>query len=163
MVSVTEAEVRAALDAVVDPCSVVAGAPAGLVQMGLVRALELSEGEAGATIRVRIGVTEPGCLMGASFAAQARAQLERLDGVVRVEIELTTRTTGCRATSTATISAASTPCGQRGGQRSSAGAARLPGRDAAPGRGSPRLRRGTPPHLCVRRLPLSYSRHRPAA
>jgi metal-sulfur cluster biosynthetic enzyme len=88
MVSVTEANVRAALDAVVDPCSVVAGAPAGLVQMGLVRALELSEGDAGATIRLRIGVTEPGCLMGASFAAQARAQLERLDGVARVEIEL---------------------------------------------------------------------------
>jgi metal-sulfur cluster biosynthetic enzyme len=88
MVCVTEVEIRAALDAVVDPCSVVAGAPAGLVQMGLVRALELSESEAGATIRVRIGVTEPGCLMGASFAAQARAQLEQLDGVVRVEIEL---------------------------------------------------------------------------
>jgi metal-sulfur cluster biosynthetic enzyme len=88
MVSVTVANVREALDAVVDPCSVVAGAPAGLVQMGLVRALELSEGDAGATIRVRIGVTEPGCLMGASFAAQARAQLERLDGVARVEIEL---------------------------------------------------------------------------
>ncbi len=88
MVRVTEAEIRAALDAVVDPCSVVAGAPAGLVQMGLVRALELSESEAGATIRVRIGVTEPGCLMGASFAAQARAQLEQLEGVARVEIEL---------------------------------------------------------------------------
>jgi metal-sulfur cluster biosynthetic enzyme len=88
MVCVTEVEVRAALDAVVDPCSVVAGAPAGLVQMGLVRALELLDGEAGATIRVRIGVTEPGCLMGASFAAQARAQLEQLDGVALIEIEL---------------------------------------------------------------------------
>jgi metal-sulfur cluster biosynthetic enzyme len=88
MVGVSEAEIRAALDAVLDPCSVVAGAPAGLVQMGLVRALELSEGESGATIRVRIGVTEPGCLMGASFAAQARTQLERLDGVAHVEIEL---------------------------------------------------------------------------
>jgi metal-sulfur cluster biosynthetic enzyme len=88
MVGVSEAEVREALDAVVDPCSVVAGAPAGLVQMGLVRSLELSEGESGATIRICIGVTEPGCLMGASFAAQARAQLERLAGVARVEIEL---------------------------------------------------------------------------
>ena len=88
MVGVSEAEIRAALDAVLDPCSVVAGAPAGLVQMGLVRALELREGETGAMIPVRIGVTEPGCLMGASFAAQARAQLERLDGVAHVEIEL---------------------------------------------------------------------------
>ena len=88
MVGVTEAEVRATLDTVVDPCSIVAGAPAGLVEMGLVRALALSEGEGGTTIRLRIGVTEPGCLMGASFAAQARAQLERLDGVASVEIEL---------------------------------------------------------------------------
>jgi metal-sulfur cluster biosynthetic enzyme len=88
MVGLSEADVGAARDAVLDPCSVVAGAPAGLVQMGLVRSLELSEAESGATIRVRIGVTEPGCLMGASFAAQARAQLERLDGVAHVEIEL---------------------------------------------------------------------------
>jgi metal-sulfur cluster biosynthetic enzyme len=88
MVSLTETDVRAALDGVIDPCSIVAGAPAGLVQMGLVRALEVAAGEQGATIRMRIGVTEPGCLMGASFAAQARAQLERLDGVAHIEIEL---------------------------------------------------------------------------
>lgn len=84
----TEAEVRAALDTVIDPCSVVAGVPAGLAEMGLVRALEVTDGEDGVTIRVRIGVTEPGCLMGASFAARARAQLERLDGVTHIEIEL---------------------------------------------------------------------------
>jgi metal-sulfur cluster biosynthetic enzyme len=88
MVGLTETNVRAALDAVIDPCSIVAGAPAGLIQMGLVRALDVADGEEGATIRVRIGVTEPGCLMGASFAAQARAQLERLDGVAHIEIEL---------------------------------------------------------------------------
>lgn len=88
MVGVTAGQVRAALNAVIDPCSVVAGAPAGLAEMGLVRALEVTHGEDGATIRVRIGVTEPGCLMGASFAARARAQLERLDGVAHIEIEL---------------------------------------------------------------------------
>ena len=88
MVGLSEAEIRAALDGVLDPCSVAAGAPAGLAEMGLIRALELSDGEDGASIRVRIGVTEPGCLMGASFAAQARARLELLDGVAHVEIEL---------------------------------------------------------------------------
>jgi metal-sulfur cluster biosynthetic enzyme len=88
MVGVTEAAVRAALDAVVDPCSVVAGAPAGLAEMGLLRALEISVQDGGTAIRLRIGVTEPGCLMGASFAAQARAQLERLEGVTHIEIEL---------------------------------------------------------------------------
>jgi metal-sulfur cluster biosynthetic enzyme len=88
VVGVTEATVRAALDAVVDPCSVVAGAPAGLAEMGLVRALELSERDGGTAVRLRIAVTEPGCLMGASFAAQARAQLERLEGVTHIEIDL---------------------------------------------------------------------------
>jgi metal-sulfur cluster biosynthetic enzyme len=88
MVGLSEAEVRAALDEILDPCSVAAGAPAGLVEMGLLRALELSDGEDGARIRLRIGVTEPGCLMGASFAAQARARLELLGGVASVEIEL---------------------------------------------------------------------------
>src|SRR5471032_1687453 len=88
MVGLSETEVRAALDEILDPCSLAAGAPAGLVEMGLLRALELSDGEDGARIRLRIGVTEPGCLMGASFAAQARARLELLCGVASVEIEL---------------------------------------------------------------------------
>ncbi len=88
MDGLNEADVRAALNGVVDPCSVVAGAPAGLIEMGLVRALQICEGEHGATISLRIGVTEPGCLMGASFAAQARARLEGLAGVAHVEIEL---------------------------------------------------------------------------
>jgi metal-sulfur cluster biosynthetic enzyme len=88
MVGVSEADVRAALDEVLDPCSVVAGAPAGLAEMGLVRALEISERDGGAVVRLRIGVTEPGCLMGASFAAQARVRLEQLAGIAQVEIEL---------------------------------------------------------------------------
>jgi metal-sulfur cluster biosynthetic enzyme len=88
MVGLSETEVRAALDEILDPCSLAAGAPAGLVEMGLLRSLELSDGDGGTRIRLRIGVTEPGCLMGASFAAQARARLELLAGVASVEIEL---------------------------------------------------------------------------
>jgi metal-sulfur cluster biosynthetic enzyme len=87
MVGVSEAEVRAALDGIVDPCSVVAGAPAGISEMGLVRSLELSNGVGGTNVRLRIGVTEPGCLMGASFIAQARARLSALEGVAEIEIE----------------------------------------------------------------------------
>jgi metal-sulfur cluster biosynthetic enzyme len=56
--------------------------------MGLIRALALSEEPGGCAIVVRIGLTEPGCLMGASFAAQARERLEGLPGVSRVEVEL---------------------------------------------------------------------------
>jgi metal-sulfur cluster biosynthetic enzyme len=39
-------------------------------------------------VEVRIGVTEPGCMMGASFAIKARERLEALRGVVDVCVEL---------------------------------------------------------------------------
>ncbi|MGQ0840218.1 metal-sulfur cluster assembly factor [Actinokineospora sp.] len=79
--------VRAELDRIVDPCSAVAGAPAGIVAMGLIRELSLTDGPDGVAVRIRIGVTEPGCLMGGSFAAQARERLDRLNGVASVEVE----------------------------------------------------------------------------
>jgi metal-sulfur cluster biosynthetic enzyme len=84
----TAAQIRAQLNLVLDPCSVVAGAPAGLDEMGLVRELQLTETDAGTEILVRIGVTEPGCLMGASFAVNARRQLEGLPGVATVDVQL---------------------------------------------------------------------------
>jgi len=42
----------------------------------------------GAAVRVCIGVTEPGCLMGAPFAAEARERLSHLAGVAEVEVTL---------------------------------------------------------------------------
>jgi metal-sulfur cluster biosynthetic enzyme len=80
--------IRAELDRIIDPCSAAAGAPAGLLEMGLVRELSVHQEPAGVAVRLRIGVTEPGCLMGASFAVQARQRLEHLDGVISVHIEL---------------------------------------------------------------------------
>jgi len=86
--SVTEAAIRAELDRILDPCSVVAGAPAGLDEMGLVRELSVNAAPGGVAIEVRIGVTEPGCMMGASFAIRARERLEALAGVVAVDVKL---------------------------------------------------------------------------
>lgn len=86
--SALEARVRAALDDIQDPCSVVAGAPAGLVEMGLVRSLEVDDGPGGAVVRVAIGVTEPTCLMGPSFVTGARERLAAEPGIARVEVEL---------------------------------------------------------------------------
>jgi metal-sulfur cluster biosynthetic enzyme len=83
-----EADVRAALDEVLDPCSEVAGVPAGISEMGLVRALELEESAEGTVVRVAIGVTEPTCLMGPSLAHGARDRLGALPGVARVEVTL---------------------------------------------------------------------------
>jgi metal-sulfur cluster biosynthetic enzyme len=86
-----EAEVRAALNTIVDPCSVAAGSPAGLADMGLVRGVELSPSTADRAlvdVRVVIGVTEYGCVMGAPFAMEAYRLLEGLTGVGRVDVEL---------------------------------------------------------------------------
>jgi metal-sulfur cluster biosynthetic enzyme len=78
---VTEASVRAALDTVLDPCSVVAGAPAGLDTMGLVREVTVTERPSGAHVEAVIGVTEPSCLMGVTFLRDCRAVLEAMPGV----------------------------------------------------------------------------------
>jgi metal-sulfur cluster biosynthetic enzyme len=83
-----EDAVRAALDDVVDPCSEVAGVPAGLLEMGLVRDLEIEAGEAGATVRVTIGVTEPTCLMGPALASGARERLSAVPGIAGIEVSL---------------------------------------------------------------------------
>ncbi len=83
-----EAVVRAELNQILDPCSVVAGAPAGIEELGLVRELVVSEAEGGVAIALSIGVTEPGCMMGASFVVRARERLESLAGVVAVDIRL---------------------------------------------------------------------------
>jgi metal-sulfur cluster biosynthetic enzyme len=81
--------VRAALNSVVDPCSVAAGAPAGLDDMGLVRAIDVD----GRSVDVTIGVTEPTCLMGAIFLRDAEAAIrEQCDvDVVRVRLDHTLR------------------------------------------------------------------------
>ncbi len=81
-------EVRAALDEVRDPCSEVAGVPAGLVEMGLVQSLDVEPTADGAVVRVAIRVTEPTCLMGPSLAAGARERLATLPGVARCEVTL---------------------------------------------------------------------------
>jgi metal-sulfur cluster biosynthetic enzyme len=85
---ITEATVRAALNAIVDPCSSAAGCPAGLDEMGLVRAVEVLNSATGADVWVVIGVTEFGCLMGAPFATAAYQHLYALPGVKTVSVEL---------------------------------------------------------------------------
>jgi metal-sulfur cluster biosynthetic enzyme len=82
---ITEQEIREALNAIVDPCSRVAGCAAGLNEMGLIRAVEIVPS---GVVRVVIGVTEYGCLMGASFASEAYKILERLPGVTQASVEL---------------------------------------------------------------------------
>jgi metal-sulfur cluster biosynthetic enzyme len=66
------------LEEIVDPCSTAAGVPAGLVSMGLVRSIRLPSPAAAGPLRVTLTMTEPGCLMAAIFAENARERLAPL-------------------------------------------------------------------------------------
>ncbi|TDV48664.1 metal-sulfur cluster assembly factor [Actinophytocola oryzae] len=80
--------VREALNTIIDPCSVVAGAPVGLVDLGLVRQLTVTPAPDGAAVLVRIGVTEPACLMGASFVVRAKEVLDAIPEISTVDVGL---------------------------------------------------------------------------
>jgi metal-sulfur cluster biosynthetic enzyme len=76
--------VEAALDEVVDPCSVSVGVPLGLVQMGLVRELSI---EASGQVKVVLRLTSPGCMIGiVQFPDRIRQRLATVEGVNEVEV-----------------------------------------------------------------------------
>lgn len=81
-----EARVQAALDGVTDPCSQAAGAPAGLVEMGLVRELVIASGDGGAHVVVTLTLTDPGCLLGSEFARAAQEAVAAVPGVALAEV-----------------------------------------------------------------------------
>lgn len=85
---VDEALVRATLNEIVDPCSVAAGAPAGLDDMGLVRSIEITEAAGATTVKVAIAVTEPGCFMIYPFCREAHERLSELERVDTVTVDL---------------------------------------------------------------------------
>jgi metal-sulfur cluster biosynthetic enzyme len=87
-VTPSERDVRAVLNQIIDPCSRVAGAPVGLVDMGLIRRLTLTPGVGTVDVHMVIGVTEYGCLLAPSFASEARELLDALPGIGIIDIEL---------------------------------------------------------------------------
>jgi metal-sulfur cluster biosynthetic enzyme len=74
-------DVRRALDEVRDPCSVAAGEPLGLDEMGLVESVEI-EGEC---VRVALRLTSPSCLMHGVFLDEIERKVGVLAGVGAVE------------------------------------------------------------------------------
>jgi metal-sulfur cluster biosynthetic enzyme len=56
--------------------------------MGLVRSVQITDGAQGITVKVTIGVTEPGCFMIYPFAKEARKVLGELAEVGVVDIDL---------------------------------------------------------------------------
>jgi len=81
------ASVWQALETITDPCSRAMGAPAGVVSLGLVRAVEVKHRpREGASVRITLCITEPGCLMAAVFQQTAQTELAQLPGVGNVAV-----------------------------------------------------------------------------
>ncbi|MGE9267360.1 MAG: putative Fe-S cluster assembly protein SufT [Verrucomicrobiales bacterium] len=62
--------------------------PVDIVNLGLVYDCEVKEGEEGATVKVKMTLTAPGCGMGPVIAADAQARVMTLDGVKDADVEL---------------------------------------------------------------------------
>lgn len=84
--AVTDDAIRAALAGVHDPCSIAAGRPTSLVDMGLLTGWTFERG----TLSVTFCVTFAGCTMAPHFTEAARVELAKLKGVKRVEVVVDT-------------------------------------------------------------------------
>lgn len=78
--------IRAVLDTIHDPCSIAAGRPVSVLDMGLVRDWTLDSG----TLTVTFCVTFAGCTMAPHFVQAAAQGLALIDGVDRVETVIDT-------------------------------------------------------------------------
>ena len=83
---VTEAGIWDELAQVMDPCSVQLGRPLSLATMGLVEDVVIE----GATVRVRLVLTDATCIFYFKFASEIEERLVRLAGVDRVDVSVET-------------------------------------------------------------------------
>jgi metal-sulfur cluster biosynthetic enzyme len=82
-----EAAVRACFESIYDPCSVAAGTPVSLYDMGLLKGWELTDA---GQLTVQLCVTFGACTMAPHFARAAEDLLGKLDGVREVTVEIDT-------------------------------------------------------------------------
>jgi metal-sulfur cluster biosynthetic enzyme len=87
MQTVSVIRVKDALQEVLDPCSVGRGVPAGLVDMGMVKAVEVGSAPDGrAIVAVELRITSPACTFQPYFEGEVRERLGELSGVGEVRI-----------------------------------------------------------------------------
>src|SRR3712207_6399678 len=70
-------QVRARLNEVIDPCSAAAGARLSVLDMGLVRAIDIE----GSQVTVCLRLTSPGCMMVPYFIREVEERIGALPGV----------------------------------------------------------------------------------
>lgn len=79
----TESCVRDELREIVDPCTAATGSNLDVVEMGLVDAIEVADGE----VRVAFRLTTPACHMVPYFIEEIESRVEPLDGVASVTVD----------------------------------------------------------------------------
>jgi metal-sulfur cluster biosynthetic enzyme len=84
---VSDEAIRAVLGRIHDPCSIAAGRPVSVLDMGLVRGWDV---DADGVLTVTFCVTFAGCTMAPHFAQAAADDLAKLPGVARVETVIDT-------------------------------------------------------------------------
>ena len=82
-------QVREILSRIHDPCSIAAGRPTSVLDLGLVLGWALADG----VLSVRFCVTFPGCTMAPHFTEAAARDLAHLPGVDRVVTLVDTQAT----------------------------------------------------------------------
>lgn len=75
--------VREQLDQIVDPCSEARGTDISIVEMGLLKSIEID----GETVQVELRITSPSCMMVGYFIEQIEDRVGNLPGVKEVSLE----------------------------------------------------------------------------
>jgi metal-sulfur cluster biosynthetic enzyme len=75
--------VRDRLDEIVDPCSEARGTDISIVEMGLLKRIEIDDG----AVRIELRITSPSCMMVGYFIEQANERVGSLPGVESVTLE----------------------------------------------------------------------------
>lgn len=74
--------VREKLDEIVDPCSEARGTDISIVEMGLLKRIEVDDG----SVHVELRITSPSCMMVGYFIEQANERVGDLPGVEEVTL-----------------------------------------------------------------------------
>jgi len=77
-------DVRAALNEIKDPCSLAAGTPLGLTEMGLVKDVQI---DAAGRVEISLRLTSPFCHMIGFFKSEAIRLVSALPGVTHVQLK----------------------------------------------------------------------------
>ena len=75
--------VREQLDDIVDPCSEARGTDISIVEMGLLKSIEVADRQ----VHIDLRITSPSCMMVGYFIEEAQKRVGSLDGVEEVTLE----------------------------------------------------------------------------